>query len=101
MTGSTRSSHELDPRRRRALFRAWHRGTREMDLLLGPFADAHIADLSDHDLADFEALMEMPDDELYTWIVGRAPAVQRRRTRIFNSIVAFHVRAARQRHDQT
>ena len=101
MTGTTRSSHDLDPRRRRALFRAWHRGTREMDLLLGPFADAHIAALSDHDLADFEALMETPDDELYTWIVGRVPAVQRHRTNLLNSIVAFHARAARPRHDQT
>ena len=77
MTGTSRTSADLDPRRRRALFRAWHRGTREMDLLLGPFADAHIAPLGDHDLADFEALMEVPDDELYTWIVGRVPAVRR------------------------
>ena len=64
-----------------------------MDLLLGRFADAHIAALSDHDLADFEALMEAPDDELYTWIVGRVPAVRRHSTNaVFNSIVAFHAR---------
>ncbi len=90
MTGTTRSSHGLDPRRRRALFRAWHRGTREMDLILGPFADAHIEGLDDHDLADFEALMETPDDELYTWIVGRVPAAQDLRSRVFDSIVAYH-----------
>ncbi len=73
MTGSTRSSHDLDPRRRRALFRAWRRGMREMDLILGGFADAHIGDLGDHDLADFEALMDVADDELFAWIAGREP----------------------------
>ena len=40
MTGSQKSSEGLDPRRRRLLFRAWHRGSREMDLIMGPFADA-------------------------------------------------------------
>ena len=65
MTGTARSSDGLDPRRRRALFRAWHRGTREMDLLLGRFADTHIGGLSDRDLADFEALMEVPDPALF------------------------------------
>src|SRR3978361_1650348 len=47
MTGSIRSSDGLDDRRKRLLFRCWHRGTREMDLILGRFADAAIADLSD------------------------------------------------------
>ena len=45
MTGTTRSSSDLDPRRRKALFRSWHRGTREMDLVLGRFADAEIGSL--------------------------------------------------------
>jgi antitoxin CptB len=101
MTGMTRSSHDLDQRRRRALFRAWHRGMREVDLLLGPFADAHIAELDDRDLADFEALMETPDDELYTWIVGRSPAVEEFRiTPVFQSIVAFHASHVRQDRQQ-
>ena len=43
MTGTTRSSNGLDDRRKRLLFRCWHRGTREMDLILGRFADAEIA----------------------------------------------------------
>jgi antitoxin CptB len=92
MTGISRTSQGLDPRRRRALFRAWHRGMREMDLILGTFADACIETLDDHDLADFEALMETPDDELYTWIVGRVPADPKFQTRIFDSIIAFHAR---------
>ena len=47
MTGSTRSSQGLDERRRRLLYRCWHRGTKETDLIMGPFADACIADMAD------------------------------------------------------
>jgi antitoxin CptB len=90
MTGSTRSSHDLDPRRRRALFRAWRRGMKEMDLILGGFADAHIGELSDHDLADFEALMDVPDDELFGWFSGREEPATKFRSPVFRSIVAFH-----------
>ncbi len=59
MTGSTRSSEGLDVRRRKLLFRAWHRGTREMDLILGRFADAAIADLSEAEIDDFERLLDV------------------------------------------
>lgn len=85
-----RSSEGLDARRRRALFRAWHRGTREMDLILGRFADAHIADLNDRDLAAFEALMEVPDPELFDWINGSRPVAANYATPLFHSLVAFH-----------
>src|ERR1700760_4584166 len=65
MTGSTRSSDGLDFRRKRALFRCWHRGTREMDLILGRFADAEIAGLTDRELDALERLIEVPDPDLY------------------------------------
>ena len=65
MTGSTRSSDGLDDRRKRLLFRCWHRGTREMDLILGRFADAEIATLGDDELAQLEYLIELPDPDLY------------------------------------
>jgi antitoxin CptB len=70
MTGSTRSSGGLDDRRKRLLFRCWHRGTREMDLILGRFADAEIADLSDSDMAELERLLEVPDPDLYAALTG-------------------------------
>ena len=60
MSGSTLSSEGLDERRRRLLFRAWHRGMREMDLIIGRFADAHIATLSDAELDEFERLLDVP-----------------------------------------
>ena len=70
MTGSSRSSEGLDPRRRRLLFRCWHRGTKEMDLLLGSFADACLDALSDDQLDDLEHLMGAADTDLFTWLSG-------------------------------
>lgn len=56
-------------------YRAWRRGIRETDLILGPFADAHLASLTPAQLDAFEALLEQPDQELYGWIMGaEAPA---------------------------
>ncbi len=73
MTGTTRSSGGLDERRKRLLFRCWHRGTREMDLILGRFADITIASLSDDELAELERLIEVPDSDLYAALSGDAP----------------------------
>jgi antitoxin CptB len=66
-----------DIRRKRLLFRSWHRGTKEADLLLGSFAEAHLGGLSEAQLARYEALLEHDDAALYDWITGRsAPPVE-------------------------
>jgi antitoxin CptB len=70
MTGTTRSSGGLDDRRKRLLFRCWHRGTREMDLILGRFVDAEIASLSEDELGELERLIEVPDPDLYAALTG-------------------------------
>src|SRR3954471_149592 len=72
MSGSTRSSEGLDERRRRLLFRAWHRGMREVDLITGRFADAHISTLTDREVDAFEHLMDVPEPDLLNWIMGQA-----------------------------
>lgn len=54
----------------RVRFRAWRRGFREADLILGPFADAHAAAMAPAELARFERLLEQPDHDIYAWIVG-------------------------------
>ena len=59
-----------DTRRKRLRFRAWHRGMQEMDLLLGRFADARLAALSDADLGHFEVLLQCADQDLYPWVTG-------------------------------
>ena len=62
----------LDLWRKRLLFRSWHRGTREADLVLGSFAEAHLAGFDEAQLARYEALLECPDVELFDWLSGRA-----------------------------
>jgi antitoxin CptB len=63
----------LDERRKRLKFRAWRRGFREIDLILGGFADAHAERLDEAGLTAFEALLEEQDLDVYDWILGRAP----------------------------
>jgi antitoxin CptB len=57
----------------RIRFRAWRRGFREADLILGGFADACAAQLSEADLDRFERLLEQPDHDIYGWILGAQP----------------------------
>lgn len=89
MTGSSRSSEGLDTRRKRLLYRCWHRGTREMDLLLGRFADAHIATLSEAELADLERLIELQDPDLYAAFSDKAPLPPELADGIFQRIKIF------------
>jgi antitoxin CptB len=89
MTGSTRSSDGLDDRRKRLLFRCWHRGTKEMDLILGRFADANIADLSDQELGELERLGELPDPDLYAALTGDRVLPAEYATALFARIKTF------------
>ena len=86
MTGSTRSSGGLDERRKRLLFRCWHRGTREMDLILGRFADAEIASLGDDELAQLEHLIEVPDPDLYAALTSNKPLAPEYASALFDRI---------------
>jgi antitoxin CptB len=91
MTGATRSSEGLDFRRRRLLYRSWHRGTREMDLIMGRFAETVIAELSELELAEFERLAEAPDPEIYAWINGAEQVPANFDTAVFRRLRDFHL----------
>lgn len=81
MAGPSRSSADLDPRRRRVLYRAWRRGTREMDFLMGSFCDSAIGDLTETEVDALEHLIDAPDHALYAWLSGaekfRPPTTRR------------------------
>ena len=89
MSGTTRSSEGLDLRRRKLLFRAWHRGMREIDLILGRFADGHIDQMSEADLIEFETLMDRPDDQLLAWLTGEREIPAEHDGRLFRRLRAF------------
>ena len=65
------SAPELDARRRRLLFRACHRGTKEADLMIGGFVSRHLSTFSDQELAEVEAVLDLPDVDLSDWLSGR------------------------------
>ena len=90
MSGTTRTSADLDVHRRQILYRAWHRGMREMDLIMGRFADAEIGELSDEDLAEFERLIEVPDRDLLGWITGEIETPSNYDTAVFRRLKGFH-----------
>jgi antitoxin CptB len=63
----------LDPRRKRILFRATHRGTHENDLMIGGYLAPRLAEMAESELAEIEALLELPDPDLADWLSGRRP----------------------------
>ena len=84
---STEGSTEV--RRKQLLFRAWHRGTREADLILGSFAEKHLPGFDDAALNEFAALLEVPDAELFDWISGRAVPSTLHDTHVTRLLLAF------------
>jgi antitoxin CptB len=70
-------THAMDEsdtdRRKRLVFRSWHRGTKEADMLLGRFANVHLPTLDQAQLARYEALLENSDPDLYAWVTKLRP----------------------------
>ena len=79
-----------DLRRRRLKFRVWHRGMREVDLILGRFADARLDRLGAPELDAFEALLDTPDQDVLAWVLGELPVPPDRDTPFLRQLIAFH-----------
>jgi antitoxin CptB len=70
----SRNDPTPEARLKRLRMRAWRRGTKEMDLILGPFADTHLADMPEAGLDMFEAVLAENDQNLYLWVTGHPGA---------------------------
>jgi antitoxin CptB len=92
MSGVRLSSEGLDVRRRKLLFRSWHRGIREMDLLLGHFADAQLSGLSEVELDEYESWLELPDQQIFAWLNGTEATPQAVNTPLFQRLRNFHIK---------
>lgn len=79
---------DLDTRRRRLVFRANHRGTKEADLMIGGFVTRHAAAFSAAELDELESLLERPDVDLADWLTGRRPPPESLATPLFARIRA-------------
>jgi antitoxin CptB len=91
MTGTTHSDDGLAVRRRKVKFRCWHRGMREMDLIMGRFADAFVDHMTPADLDAYERLMEAPDPDLLAWITGQQPPPAAHDTAMLRRLRDFHL----------
>ncbi len=90
------AGEDIAMRRKKLRYRAWHRGTREMDLVLGPFADAHTEIMDDAGLDRLEALMSEEDPPLLTWVMGQVtPPDHIDREFLAEVIADHHARLAR------
>ena len=78
-----------EARLKKLKLRAWRRGFREADLILGPFADRHVQDFSAAELDWFETLLEQPDHDLYGWILEREPTPAPFDVPLMNKLKAF------------
>ena len=94
VTGTRISSEGWTTARRRLLFRSWHRGIREMDLVMGRFADAHIATFSDAELDEYETWLEVPDQQIFAWVTGAQQPPPQFDTALFRRLRDFHLRRA-------
>jgi antitoxin CptB len=75
--------------RRRLLFQSKHRGVKELDLILGPFAERYLREFSGAELAEYAVLLCEPDPDIYDWLVGRVPLPDRLDNRVTNLLLAF------------
>ncbi len=76
----------IEGRRRRLLFRANHRGTRENDILVGGFVSARLADFTETEIAELQTIMDLPDPVLADWLTGRAPIAAEHNTPLMRAI---------------
>jgi antitoxin CptB len=86
----TAQESELDVARKRLKFRSWHRGTREMDLLLGRFADRQLDSFDARQLDAYAALLEENDPDIYDWVCGRSAAPAGTFSEALAALAKFH-----------
>lgn len=90
MSGTEISSEGLDLRLRKLKFRLWHRGIREMDLVMGGFADAELMKLSEAELTEVEGWLDIPDQQMFAFVNGSETPPADLDTPLFRKLRTFH-----------
>jgi antitoxin CptB len=80
---------ELERQRKKLMFQCHHRGTKELDLVLGPFADTHLAAMTAEELSLLTAFLSEIDPDIYDWLSGREPLPLRLQSPMTERLVAF------------
>jgi antitoxin CptB len=80
---------DTETRRRKLEFRASRRGFRELDLFMRAFTDAHLNGFSEDQLGQFERVLDIPDQHVFDWIMGRAEPPQNHRSEVLDLLLSF------------
>lgn len=76
--------------RKKLIFRSWHRGTREIDLLLGRFADACVPDFDAEAVAMYDRFLANSDPDIYNWLTRQEPIPPAETNRVTDALMAFY-----------
>ena len=84
-------TNTLETRRKRIRIRAWRRGFKEMDLILGRYADQYLADMDENSVSQFEVLLDQDDQDVYGWIIERTTTPVEFEGTLMTALKAFKV----------
>ncbi len=82
---------ETEKKRKQLTFRSWHRGTKEMDLIMGSFADKYLKSFSTEELDQYERILQYSDPDLYNWITGKEDAPANIIDNVFEKLMSHDV----------
>lgn len=80
----------ITPKQKRLIYQSSHRGTKECDLILGPFAAKHVPNMSDDELAAFEKILDELDVDIYAWVTKQKPIPGELKTPMMEALLNFH-----------
>ena len=89
------SSPDLEMIRKRLKWRATHRGIKEMDILIGGYAEAHLPSMSESQLEEFAIILEIPDQELLAWATRQEPIAVQHQSALLDAVLAFRPESLR------
>lgn len=88
ITAATQEETQTDILRKKLHYRSWHRGTREMDLIMGRFADEYLPTFTHEQLIEYETLLTENDPDLYNWITGREDVPEESRSFVMDLLTS-------------
>ncbi|WP_435642099.1 succinate dehydrogenase assembly factor 2 [Micavibrio aeruginosavorus] len=91
---NTHHSEPVDDLRRRLMYQSDHRGTKEMDIILGRFARAYVQGFTESELADYAGVLQLNDVDLYNWVTGQATPPANVMTPVLQKLIDHKVSSA-------
>ena len=85
----TDMQEDLETRIKRLKYRSWHRGTKELDLVIGTFAERNLADMEEAEIDQFEAIIEEDEFDIYNWLTRKDKVPERHQNSVMDKLLVF------------